>query len=181
MPTEATAKPAPITNGAALTKALKAAGTGARKIDVCRAKLREVHESSARVATAREVVAALEESDAVGEVTVDKARALAGMPRRKQAVKQRDVAIEDRLLGEADAPELDLDEEEEEERAAEEEEEAAERADFVGPAKVPAGDGLEALTVAQLRDAATAAALPFTDKTRKAELVQALRAARAAQ
>lgn len=91
--------PAPITDGAALTAALKASKTGEAKLAVCRGVLRHARDQGRR-ASAREVIEALRDATHF-EATVEKAELLAAhgeLP--PPPAKAPD--IEDLLL--ADAP-----------------------------------------------------------------------------
>jgi hypothetical protein len=89
-----------VANGAELVRELLRGGTGERKIAVARKVLSDVWAREHRVATAAEVVEALEESEAVGEVTIAKARELAGLPSAREVRAAKSLPIEALLLGE---------------------------------------------------------------------------------
>ena len=65
-----------VTNGAELVKRLKATGTPDSRLAPARAKLREVHADHGKVASADEVVAALEAAYGPTHMTVVKAKAI---------------------------------------------------------------------------------------------------------
>lgn len=88
-------------NGAELTRELGKSGTGERKLNVCREKLAEVKSRENRIATAEEVILALQDSEAVGEVTLAKAYKIAGITQWAVEVAKAhaELPIEEQLLG----------------------------------------------------------------------------------
>jgi len=90
--------PAPITNGAALTKQLRDSGTGEGKLALCRATLSRVMEAENRVATSAEVIADLEANLAPDHLTLTKARAFAEVGEWKPVSTAANASLEDQLI-----------------------------------------------------------------------------------
>lgn len=98
-----------VANGAELVRALAKSGTGEAKLALCRRVLADVYQREHRTASAAEVVEALEAAEWVGDVTLKKARELAGLPRSAaEAARGPELPIEERLLG-GTLPAADLD------------------------------------------------------------------------
>lgn len=90
-----------VTNGAELVKRIKATGTNDARLVVAREKLREVHAARGAVASADEVIAALEENYGPDHMTCVKARAIAERGEwAKPETSKTEVPIEDLLTGE---------------------------------------------------------------------------------
>lgn len=134
---------AKATNGAELVRELAKSGTGERKLGVGRKVLADVWRDRHRIATCAEVIEALEADEFTGEVTVAKARELAGLPAPKNVwAAASDLPIEAVLLGETAPVTLDAAAEKAPEKPADpparpgDDEDAPKPPEFVGPKKV---------------------------------------------
>lgn len=92
-----------VTNGAELVQKLARTGTGAGKLAVARAELARVKNEDGRVATADEVIAALDRRFGADHLTVAKAREIAAVGEWKGPAAAGDVPIEEQLLAEKKA------------------------------------------------------------------------------
>lgn len=91
-------------NGAELVRKLAESGTGTAKLDVARKVLADTDEQEGRVATAEEVVTALE-SAGVSEGTLEKARSIIQTGKWDGVRVEKEKPVEERLLEQMALPE----------------------------------------------------------------------------
>lgn len=165
-----------VTNGAELVKRLRESGTPDGPLAPARACLHEVRAGDRRSATADEVLAAMEAALGPDHGSVRKARCLIATGAVTAAAAPT-IPIEDQLLAAEPArPEDEAHAEDGRPEPEPEPEPEGERE----PDHVPDGD-LDALTVAQLREVASAEGVQAGSKATKADLLAAIRAKRAAE